>query len=251
VSATSAPLEWSEDAVLGGRVVVAQPRRGYRFTADALWLVLFCRELARGHVVDLGAGCGVVGLCLATRADVTGVELVERQASLAACARRSVELSAPPCPVRVHPSDLRELTPGALGGPARLVLCNPPFFDLARSRAAASSEVDQARRAWHGDVAAFAQAGRRLGADGGWFAAVFPAAQRAQLLAALASAGLVVRLEQAVHPRPGAAARLVLVAAQAGVPGAVPRRAPWFEQEPDGGESALARSLRDPQLLAF
>ena len=57
--------EFTEDAVLGGKLLLKQPRRGHRFGHDALLLAAACPARARERVVDLGAGVGAAGLALA------------------------------------------------------------------------------------------------------------------------------------------------------------------------------------------
>ena len=57
----------TEDALLGGRVRLLQPRRGYRVAVDAVLLAAAVDPAAGERVLDLGAGVGAVGLCLAER----------------------------------------------------------------------------------------------------------------------------------------------------------------------------------------
>src|SRR3977135_174455 len=97
--------EISEDAVLGGRLRLKQPRRGHRVGHDAILLAAARPAGAGGAggglrggvggagpagagdaVVDLGAGVGAAGLALATRVGGTAVTLVEIDADLAALA---------------------------------------------------------------------------------------------------------------------------------------------------------------------
>ena len=59
--------ELTEDALLGGRVRLLQPRRGYRVAVDAVLLAAAIDAAAGERVLDLGAGVGAVGLCLAAR----------------------------------------------------------------------------------------------------------------------------------------------------------------------------------------
>src|SRR5438876_10734157 len=76
----------SEDAVLGGRLRLRQPRRGHRVGHDAILLAASCPARAGDDVVDLGAGVGAAGLALATRVEGTSVALVEIDPDLAALA---------------------------------------------------------------------------------------------------------------------------------------------------------------------
>src|SRR6185295_1511899 len=77
----------TEDAVLGGRLRLRQPRRGHRVGHDAILLAAAVPARAGETVIDLGAGVGAAGLALAARVPgirLTMVELVPRLAALAA-----------------------------------------------------------------------------------------------------------------------------------------------------------------------
>ena len=81
----------TEDAILGGRLRLAQPKRGHRVGHDAILLAAACPARAGEHAVDLGAGVGAAALALATRvADLT-VTLVEIDPELAALATTNAE----------------------------------------------------------------------------------------------------------------------------------------------------------------
>ena len=43
----------SEDAVLGGQLVLRQPRKGHRVGHDAILLAAACSATPRDHLVDL------------------------------------------------------------------------------------------------------------------------------------------------------------------------------------------------------
>src|SRR5689334_12111007 len=81
------PSDVTEDAVLGGRLRLRQPRRGHRVGHDAILLAAAVPARAGETVVELGAGVGAAGLALAVRVAgirLTMVELVPRLAALAA-----------------------------------------------------------------------------------------------------------------------------------------------------------------------
>ena len=62
-----AEAETSEDAVLGGRLLLRQPRAGHRVGHDAILLAAAISARGGDHAVDLGAGVGAAGLALAQR----------------------------------------------------------------------------------------------------------------------------------------------------------------------------------------
>src|SRR5271169_3672402 len=96
-SATSfAPMsadygEVSEDAVLGGKLLLRQPVRGHRFGHDSILLAAAVSAHAGEQAVDLGAGVGAAGLALARRIDGLAVALVELDPALTAFARENAE----------------------------------------------------------------------------------------------------------------------------------------------------------------
>ena len=68
----------TEDALLGGRIRLLQPPRGYRVAVDAVLLAAAVDAAPGDRVLDLGAGVGAVGLCLAARVPgctIVGIEL--------------------------------------------------------------------------------------------------------------------------------------------------------------------------------
>src|SRR3954452_11913182 len=75
--------EITEDAVLGGRLSLRQPRRGHRFGHDAILLAAATEARAGEHAIELGAGVGAAGLALARRVDSLTATLVEIDPALA------------------------------------------------------------------------------------------------------------------------------------------------------------------------
>src|SRR6266508_5704149 len=76
----------TDDAVLGGRLRLRQPRRGHRVGHDAILLAAATGARPGEDAVDLGAGVGAAGLALAARVPGTIVTLVEIDPELAALA---------------------------------------------------------------------------------------------------------------------------------------------------------------------
>src|SRR3981189_569285 len=66
--------EFTEDAFLGGRLRLRQPKSGHRAGHDAMLLAAATSARSGDRVVDFGAGIGAAGLAVATR--VAGIELV-------------------------------------------------------------------------------------------------------------------------------------------------------------------------------
>src|SRR5436305_11701476 len=129
---------FSEDALLGGKLRLRQPKSGHRAGHDAMLLAASTPARSGDRVVDFGAGVGAAGLALARR--VAGIELVlvEIDPGLAALARGNATANALAADVVVldvtsEPSAFAAagLSPDSVD----VVLMNPPFNESARHRA--------------------------------------------------------------------------------------------------------------------
>ena len=83
----------SIDDFMDGRLKVIQPRRGYRFSIDAILLSEFVTIKPEDIVVDLGTGCGIIPLILLLTRRVGYAFGLEIQADLADQAARNAVLN--------------------------------------------------------------------------------------------------------------------------------------------------------------
>ncbi len=135
----------TEDAILGGRVRLRQPARGYRVNVDTLLLAATLPEVkvGGGEVRVAEPGCGVGGALLgvACRHSLPGgAEFVgvERDPTYAALARENVDLNGQAHRVRIVEADA--LDPDADFGTFDCVLFNPPYDDPGEGRAPAEGK---------------------------------------------------------------------------------------------------------------
>ncbi len=209
-----------------------QPEHGYRFSLDALLLACFARPPARGMGLDLGTGCGVVGLGLLLRhADaalqVIGLDVDPTMvgAANANAVRLGLE-SRDQGGFRARVMNVAAVPGHADFSPESLdfMLCNPPYRRLGTGRRPPDMGQGTGR-----DAARFESAGRLedfLGAAGRvlrkrcplWL--VFLPERLEEMLACLSTAGLAAKRLRFVHPRADAPARILLAEAVAhGRPG--------------------------------
>jgi tRNA1(Val) A37 N6-methylase TrmN6 len=117
----------TEDALLGGRVRLLQARQGYRVAIDAVLLAAAVDPLSGDRVLDLGAGVGAVGLCLARRKPDCTVLGIELQPALAELAERNAMCNGLSDRVRTIVHDIGQPLPRDF----RLydqVCTNPPYL---------------------------------------------------------------------------------------------------------------------------
>jgi tRNA1(Val) A37 N6-methylase TrmN6 len=210
----------TDDAVLGGRLRLRQPRRGHRVGHDAILLAAAIPAQAGEHAVDLGAGVGAAGLALATRVPGVHVTLVEVDPSLAALAAGNAERNGMAARVRAAVLDVtapaRAFTAAGLGaGCAARVLMNPPFNDPLRQRASPDPRRRLAHAGRDDALAAWIKAAAWLLPARGTLSLIWRADGLADVLRALAAAfGAVTILP--VHGNPKEPAIRVLVRASKG-----------------------------------
>lgn len=136
----------TENGLLGGRIRLLQPARGYRVAVDAVLLAAAVDATSGQHVLDLGAGVGAVGLCLAARVPGCTVLGIELQPALAALATRNAALNGAGDRLRTIVHDLAGPLPPDLAAFDHVVT-NPPYLAAAvadpppdRSKALATIE---------------------------------------------------------------------------------------------------------------
>jgi tRNA1(Val) A37 N6-methylase TrmN6 len=143
----------TEDALLGGRVQLLQPARGYRVAVDAVLLAAAVDAAPGQRILDLGAGVGAVGLCLAARLPGCRIVGIELQTALAELAERNANLNGMADRVRTIVHDLAKPLPADLGR-FHHVVTNPPYLaaavadpspDPSKALATVESSADLAR----------------------------------------------------------------------------------------------------------
>ena len=117
--------EFTDDALLNGRVTLRQRARGFRTAVDAVLLAAACPGNAGDTVLDAGCGTGSAGLCVVARTGcaAAGIDIQPAQCDLANANGRASSLE-----FKAYPGSI-VAPPAAIGG--RIfdhVICNPPYL---------------------------------------------------------------------------------------------------------------------------
>ena len=121
------PFEFTEDALLGGRLRFRQPQKGFRVAIHAPLLAFVAlREVPEntGRLLDIGCGVGICGLAFLLHRPAWRGELVEIQPDIAALARDCAAVSGV-AHAEVIAGDITS-SPVA-PGPHDLIISNPPY----------------------------------------------------------------------------------------------------------------------------
>jgi tRNA1(Val) A37 N6-methylase TrmN6 len=210
----------TDDAFLGGALNVLQPEQGYRAGLDGVLLAAAVAAEAGEHVLDVGAGVGIVGLAVARRMPGVRVTLLERDAGLAALARANIARNALSERVQLIEADvMRPLgeSPELAAAAASFdhVVANPPYHVEGHGTAAGDPAKAAANAMPGGGLERWVRFMAAMARPGGTATLVHRADALGEILAALdARFGAAVVLP--LHPRDGEPASRVLVQAVKG-----------------------------------
>jgi tRNA1(Val) A37 N6-methylase TrmN6 len=201
----------TENTVLGGRVRLLQPERGYRAGLDAALLAAACDAAAGSRVLEAGCGVGAALLAAAARRADARFTGLERDPIAAGLARRNIALNGLTSRVEVLEGDVAGTFKTLARAPYDAAMTNPPFFDDPRMLRAPAAER---RGAWMADDGLSAWIGFLLKAvrEGGTLTVIHRADRLGDILALLAAKAGSVQIRP-VHPFADAPAKRVLVRA--------------------------------------
>ena len=210
--------EQTTDAFLGGRLIMAQPRHGYRAGLDAVLLAAAVPSGRPGQalsVLDLGAGVGVVGLCIATRLAAATVTLLETQPLLVRLAVANVERHGLAPRIRVIAADVHDapqhlLARGLEADTFDHVVCNPPFDIEGHGRAPPNAVKARSHAMAAGELERWARVLARYCRPAGMVSMIHRADALGAVLAALDRRFGGLRVLP-LHPRAGEPATRVIV----------------------------------------
>lgn len=153
-AAPSTEPEISDDRLLGGRVRLLQPKRGYRAGMDAALLAAACDLKPGERALEAGCGAGAALFQAAARRPEGRFTGVERDPSSLSLAQRNIVLNGAEDRVAVRAGDVGRgfaaqgfLAPGE--PPFDLAFANPPFFD---DQTAMRAPAPEKRHAWIADT---------------------------------------------------------------------------------------------------
>jgi len=198
-----------ENALLGGRVRLRQPAKGYRAGMDAALLAAAVEAAPGQRVLEAGCGAGAVLMQIAARRPGVRLTGLERDPAMAALARENAALNG--VEATVVTGDVAAGFRALEIEPFDWAISNPPFFDDAGAlRAPAPGKrgawmADDGLKAWTD----FLLKGVR---EGGRIVVIHRADRLADLLALLGekAGSFAVR---GVHPHADEPAKRVLISA--------------------------------------
>lgn len=234
------------DPFYQGALTLHQPKKGYRFSIDAVLLAAHARPRPGELVVDLGTGCGVVALLMAQGCIELEIYGVELQAELARLARRNASENHLEAVVHIVEADINGLGVKRLPRPADLIVSNPPYYKLASGRLNPDDQRAVARHELRLTLDQLLAAAKRLLRTGGRLVCVYACGRLTDLLAGMRLAGIEPKSLRMVHGYADDEAKLCIVeGVQQGRPG-LKVRPPLVVYAPDGNYTVEVQGYLRP-----
>ncbi len=208
--------ELTLDGFLDGKLLISQPKQGYRAATDPVFLAASVDAQPGQKILELGCGVGVAMACLGFRVSDLTLFGVEIQPEYAALARLNLEKNRQTgCVVC---GDLQEMPVAIKELNFDHVIANPPFFDI-NSHTEPSSKGKKTAHIGNADtVEIWTKAALRRLKPGGVVTLLHRAEALTNILATLrGNAGDINVLP--IVSRRGKSARRVIVQARKGAKG--------------------------------
>nr|WP_207952369.1 tRNA1(Val) (adenine(37)-N6)-methyltransferase [Paenibacillus turpanensis] len=227
---------------------IIQSDEVFAFSLDAVLLARFCSVPARGRVMDLCTGNGVIPLLLSTRTKAL-IDSVEIQERLADMASRNVEMNGLAEQLNVFHGDLKEIHKQTGTGVYDVVTVNPPYMPVASGDRKANSYIAAARHEVYCTLEDVIACCSRLLKFGGKAAMVHRPSRLIDIITLMRAYRLEPKRIRFIHPKLGAEANMVLVeAAKEGKP-ELRLLPPFIVHEENGAYTAeLQRIFEGKQL---
>ena len=185
------------DTFYHGKVVIKQPKNGYRFAVDSPILADFLPRSSR-PALEIGCGVGVISLLALYQnkfPTVTGIEIQELLYRLAVDNTAANGLSE-----RFHVihGDFNKIYAGITN--VQTIFCNPPFFKTCQGRVSPDPTIRLARFEISLNLANLLRGCAAILAPRGKLCLIFPFTRQKELLAEAAAHGLLPANIRPVQP---------------------------------------------------
>lgn len=241
-------LETTLDGILDRRVMLEQPKSGYRIAVDTVLLAAAVPAVAGDHILDLGCGVGGAAMALACRvAGTTGVG-IDIQGALVMLFGHNIARN--PCAVgwTAQRGDVTAL-PQDLHGVFDHVIANPPYHDQTRHDVSANAIKQTANNLPDAALGLWIDATAQALKPDGTLTLIHRADYQDLILGHLRGAFGAAEILP-ICPKPGAEPKRIIIRARRGAECSIRMGASFILHKPHGGYTDAAEAvLRERQAL--
>jgi len=200
---TGVDLPLTHDTLFKGLLVCKQYRSGYRFSIDAVLSAHFCRPEAHDTILDLGSGCGIIGLVLAFRYPSVTVTGIEIQSELVELAKKNIVDNGMQSRITIIEGNYRHTPDFIVAESYDLVVSNPPYGRQGKGRISGEQQRARARHEIDARLSDMVQAAAYAVRNKGKVVIVYPAEQCISLIEEMKRRNIEPKRLQSVYSYPG------------------------------------------------
>ena len=219
------------------------PDAQFRMSTDSMVLADFCRIKSGSRVLDLGCGCGTLGLLLLGADETLRVSGIEIQEAAARQAQENAEENGFSAHMHIICGDLRQAHAEIAPGGFDCVLSNPPYYPPKSGHLHAQDSLCAARSEICCPFDALCAAAARALRWGGRFFLVHKPERLVDLMTGLRAARLEPKRIRFVRHRAQSAVSLVLLESRLGGRPGLRYEPDLILYGPDGSASADCRRI--------
>ncbi len=215
-------------------LIVEQAEDGYRYSTEPFLLADFVRPAPEASVLDVGTGCGIIPLLLASRQRNLRITAVEIQEPLYELARKNVLLNGFCGSIQTILADFSRSDSLPRTELFDLAVSNPPYREANSGRLNPDRGKAIARHELTLTLAVLAKNVGALLKPGGRTALAYPPRRLEEVRGELVRQGLTPCRLRFVHGRPGTEAKIVLIEAVKGSSAECAPEQPLYMYNADG-----------------
>jgi tRNA1Val (adenine37-N6)-methyltransferase len=199
------PLDFLE----GYGLTIIQPKDGHRFSVDSLLLADFASP-AKGNVIDLGTGCGIIPLVMARRGAEAFFTAIDFNRDITEIARQNVEINGLGKQITLLETDILDLSKHLQPESFDLVISNPPYRKAGTGKVSPKTGRDKARHESTATLSDFLTISKKLVKPGGRICFIYHTERITEFINEASSLKLPLKRLQMVHGTVDAPAKMFM-----------------------------------------
>ncbi len=206
-------VNYTTNNFLNGSIKIIQSKKGYRFSIDAVLLSNHILPKPGDKIIDLGTGCGIIPLLIASKYTDIKIYGIEIQKKLAETANLNVVENSMTDKIKILSMDMKELSFNMTDGPASIIISNPPYRRITSGRINPDSQRAVARHEIKITLNQMIKTASKMLKTAGKFVTIYPAERIVDLLSAMRKENLEPKFLRCIHSEPGKEAKLIIISA--------------------------------------
>jgi len=200
-----------KDTFFNGLISIRQSQNGYRFSIDSVLLAGHIIPQPGSTIIDLGTGCGIIPLILASRYPGIKVYGVEIQKQLSEIAKLNVEENMMEENISIICKNMKKVNRSDFHGPVDLIACNPPYRKNNSGRISSNKQKAVAKHEIKATFSDVVETAVRLLDISGKLIIIYPAERMVDALSQMRKFRIEPKKIRLIHSRENTEARLMIV----------------------------------------